>query len=87
MDPHKVAHTFFFEGLPAGYLSGEALPQGTGNFRYVPYRGPGHHNLGQALKLHGPQRCHYLASGEERHFTVVKWISYGLLELAGFEDV
>jgi len=76
--------TFFFEGNPVGYFSEDQLPATPGRYKYLPYRGPGHYNLGQALSSHGPQRCHYLLNGQLRHFTVISFVSYGLLELSEF---
>jgi len=78
------AKTFFFEGNPVGYFLEDQLPASPGSYKYMPYRGPGHYKLGQALSSRGPQRCHYFLNGEPRNFTVVSFVSYGLLELSGF---
>ena len=78
------AKTFFFEGNPVGYFLEDQLPTAPGRFKYTPYRGPGHYNLGQALSSRGPQPCHYLLDGQPRDFTVVSVVSYGLLGLSDF---
>ena len=84
MTPEQEAKTFFFEGNPVGYFLEYQLPILPGRYKYIPYRGPGHYNLGQALRSNGPQRCHYLLNGQPRNFTVASWVSYGLLELSDF---
>ncbi len=85
MNPEQERKTFFFEGNAVGYFMEEPLPKAPGRYRYVPYRGPGHYRLGVALSSSGPQCCHYVADGKKIQFTVKAWVSYGLLELSGFE--
>jgi len=80
----QEAKTFFFEGNPVGYFLEDLLPAAPGRYKYIPYRGPGHYNLGQAVSARGPQRCHYLVNGQPRKFTVVSFVSYGLLDLSDF---
>ena len=53
-----------------------------GQYRYVPFRGPGHFHLVQALAT-GSQRCFYVAKGEKRHFTVERIPSLHILEVSG----
>ena len=86
MDAHKNPRTFFFEDLPVGYFVDDPLPSSAGCYRYVPYRGPGHYQLGLALRTFGPQRCHYIAENFKRRFSVLACPVYGLLELADFDD-
>ena len=85
MDLEKQRKTFYFDGNAVGYFTEEPLPTAPGRYHYMPYRGPGHYRLGLALRSAGPQRCHYIADGKKVHFTVVAWVSYGLLELRDFE--
>ena len=82
--PEQDAKTFFFEDNPVGYFLEDQLPTKSGHYKYMPYRGPGHYKLGQALSSKGPQRCHYVQNGEAHDFTVVLFVAYGLLELADF---
>ena len=84
MTPEQEAKTFFFEDNPVGYFLENELPTSPGQYRYIPYRGPGHYNLGQALSANGPQRCHFLLNGHCREFTVERWVSYGVLDLSNF---
>ena len=86
MDPQKQAKTFFYQGNPVGYFEEEHLPAALGNYRYMPYRGPGHYRLMGALKSEGPQRCHFEKEGRKLFFTVKAWISTGLLELSEFDS-
>ena len=85
LTPEQQRKTFFFEGNAVGYFTQEPLPAAPGQYRYMPYRGPGHYRLGVALRSAGPQRCHYVVDKKKMPFTVVAWVSYGLLELKDFE--
>src|SRR5262249_62080621 len=81
---NKTQNPFFLEAIPAASSREPHPPASPGSYKYMPYRGPGHYKLGQALSSRGPQRCHYFLNGEPRNFTVVSFVSYGLLELSGF---
>jgi hypothetical protein len=85
MRADQKANSFFFEDRPVGYFEDDQLPCSPGSYRYVPYRGPGHLQLQQALVSQGPQRCHYIAKNAKRYFTVVACPAHGLLELANFD--
>ena len=85
MTPEEERKTLFFENNPVGYFIEEPLPSAPGRYQYMPYRGVAHYKLGVALKS-GPQRCHYLVDGKKHPFTVVTWISYGVLELSDFDS-
>jgi len=54
--PRKASQTFFFQDHPVGYFEDVQLPAAPGDYRYMPYRGPGHLRLMGALKSLGPQR-------------------------------
>lgn len=76
---------FLFEGMPAGIFQCSQYPTDNGRYPYMPYRGPGHLLMGEALKKHGRARCYYEAgNGERVYFNVVSCPEYGVLELAGF---
>ena len=77
--------SFFFQNNPVGYFQDAELPSRPGTYHYMPYRSVGHYRLHQALQTSGPQRCHYLLNGKERHFTVKSCPAYGRPELAEFE--
>jgi hypothetical protein len=62
---------FFFGHLVVGYFEDQP-PSTAGEYRYMPFRGPGHYLLGQELGSKGPQYCHYVANGETRYFTVTR---------------
>ena len=60
---------FFFGSQAVGYFEDQP-PSSAGQYRYMPFRGPGHLCLVQELARKGPQYCHYVANGETRYFTV-----------------
>ncbi len=70
MHPKSERNDFFFEDLAVGYFE-DQLPSLPGEYRYMPYRGPGHLRFVHALASSGSQRCHYLIQGERRYFTVL----------------
>jgi hypothetical protein len=72
---------FFFEECSVGYFEDQP-PHLPGQYRYMPFRGPGHYRLGQALASSGPQRCYYLAAGEKHFFTVERIPSLHVLEVS-----
>jgi hypothetical protein len=84
MNAEQQAKTFFFKDRPVGYFEGDQLPDKPGEYRYMPFRSRGHYEFIGALKSKGPQRCHYLVEEKKRHFTVLHWVSYGLLVLGEF---
>lgn len=57
---------FFFGHQVVGYFEDQP-PSSPGEYRYMPFRGPGHFLLGQELNRKGPQYCHYVADGEPRN--------------------
>ena len=40
---------FSFDGAPVGYFEEPSYPREAGEYRYMPFRGIGHYNLGRAL--------------------------------------
>ncbi len=62
---------FFFGHQAVGYFDGEP-PSSAGEYRYMPFRGPGHLRLAEELARKGPQYCHYVVNGETRYFTVAR---------------
>lgn len=86
MNAEQQAKTFFFEDRPVGYFEGDQLPDKPGEYRYMPFRSRGHYEFIGALKSAGPQRCHCLIGGKKHHFTVLHWVSYGLLALGEFDS-
>jgi hypothetical protein len=75
---------FSFDGQPAGYFDEAGYPSAPGIYRYMPYRGPGHHRLQTALGS-GRAACTYELDGATIHFEVLRCPEPGRLELAGFE--
>jgi hypothetical protein len=47
------SHVFKFRGMPVGYFEGPAYPSQSGEYHYIPYRGPGHYKMGAAIKEEG----------------------------------
>ena len=65
---------FFFEEQVVGYFE-DHCPSGSGQYRYMPFRGLGHLRLAQALFSSGSQRCYFLTEGEKRYFNVLSMAS------------
>jgi hypothetical protein len=72
---------FFFGSQVVGYFEDQP-PSSAGQYRYMPFRGPGHLCLVQELARKGPQYCHYIANGETRYFTVACIPSVHVLEVS-----
>jgi hypothetical protein len=71
MQTDQNPKSFFFEENPVGYFEDDRLPCSPGCYRYMPYRGPGHHRLQGSRKTKAPQRCHYITENTKRYFTVL----------------
>ncbi len=69
---------FFFEEHVVGLFE-DQLPSSPGEYRYMPFRGPGHLRLVEALDCSGSQRCYCVIEGEKHYFTVLKAPSQGVL--------
>jgi hypothetical protein len=72
---------FFLGTEVAGYFE-EQLPSAQGLYRYMPFRGPGHLRLVQALASTGPQRCYYIAEGEAHYFIAERVPSLHVLQVS-----
>jgi hypothetical protein len=47
---------FTLDGMPVGVFVASA-PHGAGEYRYEPYRGPGHYEMQERLRQNGSARC------------------------------
>jgi hypothetical protein len=74
---------FNFGTLPVGYFKDE-VPTAEGRVRYEPYRGPGHYQMGIALREGKHPRCSYEAGGSIVNFDVIGRPEFGVLELGNF---
>ncbi len=72
---------FFFGHQVVGYFEG-LPPSSAGEYRYMPFRGPGHFRLVQELARNGPRYCHYVANGETHYFTVASIPNPYVLEVS-----
>lgn len=75
---------FFFGNNAVGYFEHEAFPTADGNYQYVPYRGPGHFEMREALRATGAADCWYALDGVRVTFTVAACPEYGVLRLSDF---
>jgi hypothetical protein len=80
------AVAFYLDSQVVGDLLGPCPPSVEGEYTYMPYRGPGHHNLMTQLGTSRTPRCHFLKDGKRVEFSVVAHIEYGRLRLAGFVE-
>ena len=76
---------FTLNGLAVGYFLGAEYPRQDGRYRYMPYRGPGHYQLGVALREGHVARCHFETNEARVSFAVLSCPEYGVLELRDFQ--
>ena len=79
--------TFYLDTQPVGWFVDAQPPVTEGEYRYEPFRGPGHYNLLQGLDASHTQRCHYECNGKRVEFSVVGHSGYGVLTLVAFASV
>ncbi|MBK1877088.1 hypothetical protein [Pelagicoccus mobilis] len=77
---------FEFNGMPVGYFEESSFPYSDGIYKYMPYRGSGHYELGQELKKGKNAHCSYNDGGKKVGFEVVEHVEYGTLKLCQFKD-
>jgi hypothetical protein len=71
---------FSFEGHVVGCFEEAAYPSEPGRYRYMPYRGPGHYDLTQAL-ARAAARCSYSGEHGTVEFDVAAVPEYGVLQI------
>jgi hypothetical protein len=76
---------FEFNGMPVGCFEEPEYPRQDGRYRYMPYRGPGHYQMGIELREKGIARCTYTIGSEQFSFAVLDSPEYGVLELGEFQ--
>ena len=77
---------FKFNGMPVGYFEESEYPRNDGRYRYMPYRGLGHYQMGIELREKGRARCNYTVGSEEVSFAVLDCPEYGFLKLGEFQS-
>ena len=80
-----MATVFMFESLPVGSLEERDYPRTPGQYRYMPFRGPGHYKMQTLLRKGGRPRCHYNDGKNVISFTVQGCPKYGVLDLCEFQ--
>jgi hypothetical protein len=76
-----VERNRFFLGTEiVGYFE-DQLPSCPGQYRYMPFRGPGHLRLVQALASTLPQRCYYIVEGKPHYFIAQRVSSLHVLQV------
>ncbi len=75
---------FYFDGMAVGYFEQHDYPTTDGQYRYTPYRGPGHYEMQRSLERGGEVRCSYNTRGQHVTFAVRECPEYGALVLADF---
>jgi hypothetical protein len=76
--------TFYFERMPVGRFVQSDYPTTDGQYRYMPYRGPGHYEMQTSLRRGDEVRCAYDAGGQHVTFAVRECPEYGALVLGDF---
>ena len=80
-----MANTFMFEGMPVGSFEESDYPRTPGQYRYMPFRGPGHYKMQTLLGEGGRPRCHYNDGKSIIYFVVNDCPKYGVLDLCEFQ--
>jgi hypothetical protein len=81
MESVAERNRFFLGTEVVGYFE-DQLPSRPGLYQYMPFRGPGHLRLVQALASAGPQRCYYLVEGEPHYFIAERVSSLHILQVS-----
>jgi len=76
---------FSIGNLEVGVFKERSYPETSGQYRYEPFRGPGHYELSTRLRAGTPTHCHYDIEFERVSFTVIACPEYGLIELTDFK--
>jgi hypothetical protein len=74
---------FFFEENEVGIFETFKYPT-DGNYKYEPYRGPGHYEMWKIIKEKGFAVCYYANGNEKISFKVEDSGEYGKLILSEF---
>lgn len=76
----KSELAFFFKRMAVGYfLDATAYPNAPGSYRYMPYRGLGHYEMGEELRRTGSASCTYPTEAGEVEFVIRGRPEYGVL--------
>jgi hypothetical protein len=76
-----------FEDLPVGDFEDTRFPEHDGSYRFMPYRGPGHHKMQTALRALGSARCYYHVGDKRVYFSIDGCPEHGVIVLSHFEHV
>jgi hypothetical protein len=83
MSAHEL--DFFYRKMPVGFFQEAGFPKAPGRYRYMPYRGAGHYELGQALRRGEHCECASHAVNPLVTFRAVAIPAYGEIELDDFQ--
>jgi hypothetical protein len=72
---------FTFKGMPVGEFEDPGLPSAPGSRRYMPFRGPGHHEMQSALQSGATATCEAVLDDRRVQFVVAACPSYGVLQI------
>lgn len=75
---------FYFARMPVGRFERGVYPTSDGQYRYMPFRGPGHYEMQTSLERGDEVRCSYNVGGQHVTFAVRECPEYGALVLADF---
>jgi hypothetical protein len=75
---------FYFDGMAVGHFEQDDYPTTDGQYRYMPYRGPGHYEMQTSLERGDEVRCSYKTRGQHVTFVVRECPEHGALVLADF---
>jgi hypothetical protein len=85
MKAHELE--FMFNGSVVGYFDEPDFPRVAGQYHYMPYRGPAHYMMAEALRSGVKPRCHYDENDLRVSFVVRECPAYGTLNLDDFGSI
>lgn len=75
------ATEFFYDEMAVGLLLDSPLPAAPSRWRYEPYRGPGHYELGTRLDAGQQAWCSYVSGDRMVRFLVTGISTHGVLQV------
>lgn len=72
---------FSLDGDPVGYFTETGAPTAPGRYRYMPYRGGGHYEMGQRFQSGESPRCELLTATMRVSFTALSVPEVHVMEI------
>jgi hypothetical protein len=77
---------FYINDMVVGTFEGNRYPVQDGEYKYMPYRGPGHLEMQNRLKKDGKAQCKYILKNKDIIFDITACPKYGIVVLANIRE-